>query len=164
MNNRVCGAAWILVCGSLLACSDEPAPAPEPAAAPASAAAPVSADFVAAVPVGEPVASLAVSFRMTEQPRPGEATSLVLAIVSTEALESLQVSGMSPDIAVETDGAALAVAPVEAGRRYELPVTIRARETGLTDLTLEVTTQAGDARAVARFAVPVLAQAAASEG
>lgn len=166
MKNWVRSAGWVLVCGSLVACGGD-APDPTPAATADSSArqnAPESAEFVAAVPVGEPLAFLTASFRVLARPQVGEEAAVVLALVSTEPLDSLQVNVRSPQLAVQAESGALAVVPVEADRRYELPFAVRASEPGLADLAVEVRTVAGESVRTAQFAIPVLTQAPAGGG
>jgi hypothetical protein len=116
------------------------------------------------VPVGEPLAFLAASFRMLARPQVGEEAAVVLALVSTEPLDSIQVNVGPPEFAVPSEAGALAIVPVEADRRYELPLAVRPGEPGLADLAVEVRTVAGERVRTAQFAIPVLTQVPAGGG
>ncbi|MGC4027539.1 MAG: hypothetical protein QM696_01515 [Steroidobacteraceae bacterium] len=162
---RARNAVWIAICGSLAACGSEPPPVA--AGAPAAAAKPAPqapTDEVKAVLLGSASLPVNVGFVMPSKPSPGVPMTLGLSITSGESLERLEVLASSPGLDVSSETAQLSVAPVEAGRSYDLAVRFTPKQPGIADLGLLVRTHSASGEEQLRFAVPVLVEPPAGAG
>lgn len=167
MIHRASCAASLLICGLLSACGEAPAPAAGPAASTDAAPKAVAGnktDAVAAAAVGPAALPMNIGFRLDAKPVIGKAQKLGLSVTSTEGFEALEIVASSAGVAVDSQGARLSIAPVEAGRSYDLELAFTPTQPGITDIVLEVKAQSAAGQGQMRFAVPVLVEPPAAAG